>query len=98
MSFPLFSFFPKLLCPALPSFSQVFLFGDLNYRLTGLDVNENLAAIARKDFGLLVKFDEVGTNVTTSTLDITFFSFHMVPVLAVATTGSETRATGLFGG
>ncbi|VDM21909.1 unnamed protein product [Hydatigera taeniaeformis] len=38
---------------------QVFLFGDLNYRLIGLDVNENLAAIARKDFGLLVKFDEV---------------------------------------
>ncbi|EUB55309.1 Inositol polyphosphate 5-phosphatase [Echinococcus granulosus] len=38
---------------------QVFLFGDLNYRLTGLDVNENLAAIARKDFDLLVKFDEL---------------------------------------
>ncbi|KAL5963680.1 hypothetical protein TSMEX_008598 [Taenia solium] len=38
---------------------QVFLFGDLNYRLTGLDLNENLAAITRKDYGLLVKFDEL---------------------------------------
>ncbi|KAL5102911.1 Inositol polyphosphate 5-phosphatase OCRL [Taenia crassiceps] len=38
---------------------QIFLFGDLNYRLTGLDVNESLAAISRKDFGFLVKFDEL---------------------------------------
>ena len=40
-------------------FSQIFLFGDLNYRITGLELNENLAAIEKKDFSQLLKFDEV---------------------------------------
>ncbi|VDK41042.1 unnamed protein product [Taenia asiatica] len=38
---------------------QVFLFGDLNYRLAGLDLKKNLDAIARKDYGFLVGFDEL---------------------------------------
>ncbi|VDO10381.1 unnamed protein product [Rodentolepis nana] len=41
---------------------QVFLFGDLNYRVAGLELAENLAAISRRDYSLLLKFDELLTQ------------------------------------
>ncbi|KAM7533739.1 hypothetical protein Aperf_G00000109496 [Anoplocephala perfoliata] len=41
---------------------QVFLFGDLNYRIAGLDVVDNLAAITRRDYHLLLKYDELLTQ------------------------------------
>ncbi|KAM3178328.1 hypothetical protein ACTXT7_002774 [Hymenolepis weldensis] len=41
---------------------QVFLFGDLNYRIAGLELMENLAAISRGDYSLLLKYDELLTQ------------------------------------
>nr|CDS26211.1 inositol polyphosphate 5 phosphatase OCRL 1 [Hymenolepis microstoma] len=41
---------------------QVFLFGDLNYRIAGLEVGENLEAISRGDYSLLLKHDELLTQ------------------------------------
>ncbi|VDD80178.1 unnamed protein product [Mesocestoides corti] len=38
---------------------QVFLFGDLNYRITGLDASATLSAISRNNFTFLLDYDEL---------------------------------------
>lgn len=40
-------------------FSQVFLFGDLNYRVLGLEAVQHSVHISRKDYQALMEYDEV---------------------------------------